>query len=292
MFRISEFSRLTRVSVKMLRHYDQLGLLKPSYTDAQNGYRFYTIAQLPRLHRLIALKDLGFSLDQVASLLADDLSTITLQAMLQQREAELVATIATEQQRLTQVRQNLQQLSQESPQTPYAIVLRNVPAQLAACAYTIVPELDDAVTALFDKVETYVAQHRARATAPPSLIYHDREYREQQATVEVVIPLRKAIPASAAITVGELTGGLMACVLYRGSYAQLHQAIAALLQWAAISHHQINGPVREVYLQFGATHAREWGLPLAFLTNQVDSFVTEVQLPVLPPISSTNFSPS
>jgi DNA-binding transcriptional MerR regulator len=75
MFKIGEFSRLSRVSVRMLRHYDQLGLLTPSQTDPFTGYRYYSAQQLPRLNRIIALRDLGFSLEQIAGMLDEELST-------------------------------------------------------------------------------------------------------------------------------------------------------------------------------------------------------------------------
>lgn len=65
MFKISEFSRFTRVSVKMLRHYDEIGLLRPAHIDPVNNYRYYSADQLPRLNRIIALKDLGFSLSEI-----------------------------------------------------------------------------------------------------------------------------------------------------------------------------------------------------------------------------------
>ena len=69
MFKIGDFSRLAQVSVRMLRHYDKLGLLEPSYTDRFTGYRYYTIDQLPRLNRIVALNDLGLTLAQISDLL-------------------------------------------------------------------------------------------------------------------------------------------------------------------------------------------------------------------------------
>ena len=81
MFKIGEFSRLSRVSVRMLRHYDQLGLLTPAQTDRFSGYRYYTADQLPRLNRILALRDLGFSLEQIAGLLSEDLSPEQLLGM-------------------------------------------------------------------------------------------------------------------------------------------------------------------------------------------------------------------
>jgi DNA-binding transcriptional MerR regulator len=89
MFRIGEFSRFSRVSVKMLRHYDELGLLPPARVDAQTNYRYYSADQLPRLHRIVALKDLGFSLEQIGVMLDGDPSTEQLTGMLKLRRAEL-----------------------------------------------------------------------------------------------------------------------------------------------------------------------------------------------------------
>src|SRR5918995_6203179 len=82
MFKVGEFARLGRVSVKMLRHYDELGLLKPARVDPATDYRYYTSAQLPRLHRIVALRHLGFTLDQIRRLLTDDLPAAQIRGML------------------------------------------------------------------------------------------------------------------------------------------------------------------------------------------------------------------
>src|SRR5215213_1484384 len=100
MFKIGEFSRLSRVSVRMLRHYDQLGLLRPSQTDPFTGYRYYSAEQLPRLNRIIALRDLGFSLEQITGMLEEDLSAKQLLGMLKLKRAEIEEQMKLEQQRL------------------------------------------------------------------------------------------------------------------------------------------------------------------------------------------------
>jgi len=66
MLKIGEFSKLAQVSVKTLRYYDELGLLRPDWVDRYTGYRFYALQQLPRLNRILALRELGFSLAQAA----------------------------------------------------------------------------------------------------------------------------------------------------------------------------------------------------------------------------------
>src|SRR6185503_33387 len=111
MFKIGDFSRLGQVSTRMLRHYDQLGLLKPGQIDRFTGYRYYTIDQLARLNRIIALKELGFSLEQVALLLAEagELSGEKLRGMLTLRRAEIARELQDKQSQLGEVEARLRQ---------------------------------------------------------------------------------------------------------------------------------------------------------------------------------------
>jgi DNA-binding transcriptional MerR regulator len=103
MFSIGEFARHGRVSVRMLRHYDTIGLLQPACVDPVTGYRFYQAGQLADLNRLIALKELGFSLQQVQSILGDQLSAAELRGMLRLRRAEIRAQIDAQTTRLARV---------------------------------------------------------------------------------------------------------------------------------------------------------------------------------------------
>lgn len=82
MFRIGEFAQIAQVSTRQLRHYDQLGLLRPDHTDHKSGYRYYSIRQLQRLNRILALKDLGLSLEQIRPLVEDRISPTELRGML------------------------------------------------------------------------------------------------------------------------------------------------------------------------------------------------------------------
>lgn len=95
MYKIGEFSRLGQVSPRMLRHYDQLGLLRPSQIDRFTSYRYYTVDQLARLHRIMALKDLGIPLEQIGNLLQRDggLSDERLRGMLLMRQASSLLSL-------------------------------------------------------------------------------------------------------------------------------------------------------------------------------------------------------
>src|SRR5262245_27655982 len=100
MFKIGEFSQMCRVSVRMLRHYDQLGLLKPSRTDSFTNYRYYSADQLPRLNRILALRDLGFSLEQIRNMLDEELPAEQLMGMLKLKRAEIEQQMQVEQLRM------------------------------------------------------------------------------------------------------------------------------------------------------------------------------------------------
>src|SRR5450631_3907837 len=103
MFRIGDFAKIARVSVKTLHHYDEIDLFKPELVHASTGYRFYRIDQLSTLNRILVLKDLGFTLNQIRSVLNEGLSSSELRGMLRLKEAELTNHILEEQERLKRV---------------------------------------------------------------------------------------------------------------------------------------------------------------------------------------------
>jgi DNA-binding transcriptional MerR regulator len=278
MFRIGDFSRFTRVSIKMLRHYDRLGLLRPARIDPATSYRYYSADQLPRLNRLLALRDLGLSLEQIGPLLDADLPVEQLRGMLRLKQAELAQQVHDQQQRLDAIQARLAQLEREG-QAAADVVVRPVAPLLAARLRVVLPDLDH-THVLFEEVERHAAQHGARASAPPLAIFHDAEYRDDDVDLEVVIPLRQAIPETARIRVGEVPGAAqMACLVHTGGYDRLAVAGEALLRWIEAHGYQIAGPTREVYLRFNAD-GLDVPLPAAYLAPSDEEFVTELQLPV------------
>ncbi|RXS69051.1 MerR family transcriptional regulator [Streptomyces sp. TM32] len=124
MFTIGDFARYGRVSARMLRHYDALGLLRPARTDPVSGYRYYEAAQLARLNRIIALKDLGFSLQQVGAILAEEVSVPELRGMLRLRRAELEAALTAAGARLAQVEARLRTIESEGRMSADDVVVK------------------------------------------------------------------------------------------------------------------------------------------------------------------------
>ncbi|MFI1303595.1 MerR family transcriptional regulator [Streptomyces sioyaensis] len=124
MFTIGDFARYGRVSARMLRHYDALGLLRPARTDPFSGYRYYEAAQLARLNRIIALKDLGFSLQQVGAILTEEVSVPELRGMLRLRRAELEAALTAAGARLAQVEARLRTIESEGRMSADDVVVK------------------------------------------------------------------------------------------------------------------------------------------------------------------------
>ena len=280
MFKIGEFSRLSRVSVRMLRHYDQLGLLTPSQTDPFTGYRYYSAEQLPRLNRIIALRDLGFSLEQIAGMLEDDLSTDQLLGMLKLKRAEVEEQMKLEQQRLARLEVRIRQMSETPLHGAYDVILRDIEPELAATSREVAAD-DDRIQQMFDMLETYVAGFEgARADKPPFSIYYDEEYREKDVDAEVAVPLKYAIPENEMIRVRHLPRlSSVACAVHVGEYSGIYQAYNTLLAWIEANDYQMIGPIREVYLRYGAD-GLDFELPPTYLADDQHDYVTELQLSV------------
>jgi DNA-binding transcriptional MerR regulator len=147
MFRIGDFSRLARVTIKTLHHYDETGLLQPLHVDRQTGYRYYAATQLETLQRILLLKDLGFALDQVRELLHADAETLAL--TLERRQSELAQSIAADQSRLRRIEALRCAIDQRGNEQPPAVVLRETPAVEVYSMRARVPHLGLPMQTLF-----------------------------------------------------------------------------------------------------------------------------------------------
>jgi len=279
MFKIGEFSQLSRVSVRMLRHYDQLGLLKPSRTDNFTNYRYYSADQLPRLNRILALRDLGFSLEQIGNLLDEELPAEQLMGMLKLKRAEIEQQLQVEQLRMARLEARINQINGQTVSNKYDVVVREIEPQLVAMYREVAPD-DDRIQYMFEELEAYVAQFNARADKPPMSIYHDPEYRDENIDAEVVVPLKSVIPSTDTIHVRETPHiSRAACVVHTGDYATIYQAYNALLSWIESNGYHMNGPIREVYLSYSAD-GLGFELPPTYLVKESNPFVTELQLEI------------
>jgi len=269
MLKIGDFSRLSGTTVKTLRYYDDLGLLRPVHIDVYSGYRYYALEQLPRLNRILALKDLGFSLEQIQQLLDEALPPAQLRGMLRLRQAEIQARLQEEQERLERVAVRLRQIEQEDKMSEYEVLLKTVePIQVASVAGVI----QDNETSgpifdrLFDEVYAYVGAQGV-PTGNGIALYLQSDQQQGEA-VEALAPIYGPLKASQRVRVYELPQVQVVSVVHHGSFASLGQAYQAVLCWIEASGYTISGPSRELYLQYdrGADQ---------------NNYVTELQFPVV-----------
>ena len=271
MLKIGDFSKLSQVPVKTLRYYDQIGLLKPSDVDRFTSYRYYTLAQIPRLNRILAFKDLGFSLEQIAELLDENLSAEQIRGMLRMKRAEIERNVEEEQARLVRVEARLRQIEQEHQMPAYEIILKTTPPLRAACLRQIT-ENYGSVGQLYGELFMVLGQKGITPAGPLMAIYHDLEYREQDTDVEAIIPVSSAtLLDHPRIKVLDLAGLQVASLIRPGPYDDFHPAYQALISWIQSNGYTITGPNREIYLRG----------PWEGIVSE--EFVTEIQFPVQSP---------
>lgn len=254
MFKIGDFSRLSRVSIRTLRYYDRVGLLKPAYVDPFSDYRYYTADQLATLNLILALKDLGLSLDQIRDLLAESVPPEQLQGMLRLKRAELTAQIAEEQQRLARIEARLRHIEQRpAPDLAAinAIVLKSIPDQAAALLRTTIDAYPE-VSRLFDQLFGTLAERHIIPAGPPMTLYHQPEYRDHEIDIEIAVPVADStitLEGDTLVRSGIVPGvESAACLVHQGSYESVGSAYAALMRWLEINRYEIDGHIREVYL--------------------------------------------
>jgi len=268
MFKIGEFSRLSRVPVKTLRYYDEIGLLKPAKVDRFTGYRYYSADQLPRLNRILALKDLGLSLPQIARLLDGNLPPAQIRGMLRLKQAELQQQMQEEQARLARVEWRLRQIEQEETMSTQEVVIKKIQALTVASVRDVIPTYSD-IRRLYGEIFAHLGRHRIKPAGPPLAIYYDQEYRERDVDVEAAVPVAGAVLAGERVTSRELPAvEEMACLVHQGSYEETGGAYSRLMAWIEARGYRIAGPCQEVYVR-----GPESG-------DDPSTYVTEVQIPV------------
>jgi DNA-binding transcriptional MerR regulator len=270
MLQIGDFSRISRVSVQTLRYYDDLGLLKPVEVDPHTSYRYYSFDQLPRMHRILALKDLGLSLEEIARFLQDDLSSEQLKGMLRLKETELKERIDEELIRLERVRTRLRQMDEERTMPNYDIVLKKLDPQLIAGVRGTIPAYPEQ-RPLWEELGKYLSAQRISVSGPCLTLYYSDE---PEIDAEVCEPLARPASGSGRVKVHELPAvDQAACAVHHGPFTAIGDAYGAIQKWMEANGYECIGAVREVYLR----EARREGNGVSQSDPET---VTEIQFPV------------
>jgi DNA-binding transcriptional MerR regulator len=272
MFAIGEFARHGRVSIRMLRHYDAIGLLQAACVDSATGYRFYEAGQLSRLNRIVALKDLGFTLRQVASILDEHVTAAELRGMLKLRQAELEQQIAADAARLAHVEARLLAIESEAGEPP-VVVVRRIPAvrvaELTGTAAGYEPQfITPVIQPLYRELPRQLCDAGIAVTGPGVAYYEDSADEAGAITVHAALPIAERPDSLQRFSVVDLSQIPMAATLiHHGSMDSVLPSIQALARFIDASGYQSLGYAREVTLTFDDVR---------------DDWVTELQEPITP----------
>ena len=280
MFRIGDFSQLGQVSIRTLRLYDEMNLLKPAQIDRFTGYRYYTIEQLPRLNRILALKDLGLSLDQIGELIKRDLAVEQLRGMLMLKQAEMEQQMQEMQAQMRRVAGRLKQIEREGKPPQYEVVIKSVEAQTMASCRRVVPDLSvmqDYRCEMYETVYRWLDEQAIGRRESELAIYTNTEYVEHNIDMELGTAIDRQtldVPVPEGIIVRELPAvETMASVIHKGDIWEAGQAMVALYSWIGSHGYASSGPYRELHLFW-----RE----LEIETEQFSNIVIEMQIPIVP----------
>jgi DNA-binding transcriptional MerR regulator len=273
MFRIGEFSRIARVSSRLLRYYDSIGLLSPGRVDPATGYRYYTADQLAVLNRILALKDLGLSLDEVAQLLKGQVSADEIRGMLTLKKVELERSLNEGVVRLRNIESRLLQIEEQGGMQDYEVIVKSAVAQPYLALRRTFSSFE-AVVGTVGAIAQQIGRRLPESAKGDLVVVAHSEFDEEALDLEIgyvvkhdgVSPPR--VPGLD-LTMRELPPApSLATLVRRGPGHQSHIAYGALGLWMSANEFRIDGPSREVLLE----------LPFE---RPGQDMVMEVQFPVI-----------
>lgn len=264
MFKIGEFSKLAQVSIHLLRHYDRVGLFAPIKIDPFSGYRYYSVDQLPRLNQILALREMGISLEQINDLLEKGISSDEMHSMLRLRQSQVEQTLEEEAARLLRIQSRIELLNlhqQDALNNP--ILLKEVPAQHFLSIREVAPSLKD-MGILFSLVFEAVKDTDIAENTYCQSITHSEQFTEFDVDWELGFAIHEPnalnVPLTdgRCLTVRELEPiPLAATLVYAGTWQNSVRMFQMAGKWIEANQYEIAGSFREVYLSFDISNEIE-----------------------------------
>lgn len=263
LYRIGIFSQMNRITVKTLRHYDEIDLLKPAYVDEDSGYRYYTSDQLIPLHKILALRDMGFSLEEIRQVC----NGASQEQLLKRRKQELLKIIAETSEKLARVEGYL---AGGHLDDDYRVILKLLPEVTIASMRVHLDSYADLFYKMPDMgMEMEKAGCECKEPEYCFTMYYDDEYRDQDVDAEIceaVTELKEDCGDLKFRVVPQVA--LAACVMHKGPYQTLPLAYRAIVSFIEESGYEIIGHQRESYID------GIWN------KDSEEDWLTEIQFPV------------
>ena len=268
MLKIGDFSKLSRVSVRMLRHYDEMGLLKPAQIDRFTDYRYYREDQLPIVCRITALKDMGFSLADIVKILEEYNDREQMERYFAIRQQELEALLRDTMHKLTLLDTARKRLRKEENMS-YNVTIKTIPQRYAATVHMTIPRYD--CEGMIWSVMMQETAGMRLTEADPCLCavtFLDGEYKETDVEMLAWKTVKGAYPDTEHVKFRTLPEVTVASCTFKGSYAQISDVYATIGAWLQENGYESDGPMFNIY--HVSPHE----------TQNPEEFVTEACYPV------------
>lgn len=268
MLKIGDFSKISRVSIRMLRHYDEIDLLKPIQIDPFTGYRYYSEEQLLVVGRIMALKNMGFRLSTIREIMEAYEDREQLETFLNVKRAELIALQDETAERLRLLDTAMERLRKDENMS-YNVTVKTLPERYVASVRMVIPSYDHEgmVWGIFYE-ETKDMNLVYTDPRNCSVAYHDKEFKESDVDIELQETVQGNYPDTEHVkfkTVPEVT---FASTVYKGSYEHINDAYGAVVSWLNGNGYEMAGPMFNIYHVSPAQ------------TENPEEYVTEVCCPV------------
>ncbi|MGA7229294.1 MAG: MerR family transcriptional regulator [Acidimicrobiia bacterium] len=243
---IGRFSRITRLSIKALRLYDEMGLLEPAWVDPSSAYRYYAPIQANRAEAIRILRSIDMPLEEIRSALdADDPG---LAEKVLSRHRERLARRLADQERMLAFLEGL--IQRKENVMPYEVTIKEVqPQDVAALrADVTIRTVGGAIEEGFGTLMQNLGKSQTTPTGAPFIVFHDVIDEETPGVIEMCIPIEAAIDDDERVYHATVAGGPVAATVHRGAYAEIGPAYHTLSGWIQEHGHAISGPPREIYL--------------------------------------------
>ncbi len=266
MFRIGEFSKLTQVSVRMLRYYDETGLLKPERTDPFTGYRMYSAAQIPVLNRIVYLRDSGFGVAEILTALESGKDASIIE-QLDKKYDEITDRIVEEHKKLEKITLARRELL-HGGKMHYNVSIKSIPSCQVLSLRKVIPTYY-AEGELWEELASFAARNKIAVSEQTFSIYHDLEYKEEDVDVEICAYVEKPVESSGAIAYRTVESvPFMACTMVYGPFSNIAGAYLDLARWLQEnSAFKMTGQSRQI------VHRGPWN------EEAEENYLTEIQIP-------------
>jgi len=273
MFKISEFSKIAQVPASLLRYYDKIGLFKPVHTDDLNNYRNYDASQLAELSRILALKELGLSLEQITKLVQEDVSAEEIRGMYTLRKVQIEQSLQDEAARLKVVETRLEQLERNQSVQLEDIVLKSVPAQPFLSFRKTCADVFDAAATIME-LEANIPNRYGKRAGNLVSVMHSEAFEMENVDIELGYVMNTAVdtvfelPSGPVLCLTELPAiDTAVCSVRVGGFEKGYLNYGDLGSWIESNKQQLLTPHREVMI-------------VPPLPGHMDKAIVEIQLPI------------